>query len=341
MHATVGNRGLLELVSGEAMEEAAATQIASVHGLSMTGTEPAAAERWDGAMASSIVPRTDRQAGGPYQRVTAAHQQRLSGGLSLTLSSGLALELETFKKIWQQNRQRYEDVAAETGIPALLIAAIHYRESSGDFSRYLHQGDPLGRPAVRVPNNIPVFHHWHDAAVHALNMKRTIRDRVGLDANTKDPAAIATFAEAYNGLGYHNAGRVSPYVYSGTDAYTGGKYVRDSVFSASTIDQQIGVLAMMDAAGGLEGIDMAPLTPERAWARVAAGSLLLRQGSTHMAVTHLQQLLKASGQDIGVDGRFGPGTRGAVARFQQGEGLTADGIVGRATAAALQRRAAP
>ena len=53
-------------------------------------------------------------------------------------------------------------------------------------------------------------------------------------------------------------------------------------------------------------------------------------------VTRLQTALKNRGFDIGtVDGRFGPGTESAVMRFQEANGLNADGIVGQVTWNAL------
>ena len=64
---------------------------------------------------------------------------------------------------------------------------------------------------------------------------------------------------------------------------------------------------------------------------------LLEQGSSGPEVTALQQRL----QDLGFatnepNGRFGPGTTAAVIAFQQNQGLSADGIVGPNTSAALQ-----
>jgi putative chitinase len=68
---------------------------------------------------------------------------------------------------------------------------------------------------------------------------------------------------------------------------------------------------------------------------------VLKQGSSGPDVQDLQQKLKDLGFDPnGVDGNFGPGTVKAVRTFQQSQGLTADGVAGPATLAALQTAAA-
>src|SRR3954468_10242131 len=62
----------------------------------------------------------------------------------------------------------------------------------------------------------------------------------------------------------------------------------------------------------------------------------LRQGSSGDWVSYLQQVLAQVGYDPGpIDGSFGSGTAQAVAAFQAATGLTADGIAGPATWAAL------
>jgi len=182
----------------------------------------------------------------------AVYQKHLKTlpGADVKLSSGLQSSMDKFKKVYAANQARYEAVSAQTGIPAPLIAALHFRESSGNFNTYLHNGDPLGRPTTHWPTNIPVFTKWEDAAIHALKQKSSIKNDLGMTADTTDLASMATFAEYYNGLGYYNKGRVSPYVYSGTTAYKSGKYVADGVYSSTTVDAQLGVAAMVKAVAG-------------------------------------------------------------------------------------------
>jgi peptidoglycan hydrolase-like protein with peptidoglycan-binding domain len=55
---------------------------------------------------------------------------------------------------------------------------------------------------------------------------------------------------------------------------------------------------------------------------------LVRRGDDIFPVRPLQELLRARGHSIAVDGSFGPQTEGAVKTLQQNQGLAADGIVG-------------
>jgi lysozyme family protein/peptidoglycan hydrolase-like protein with peptidoglycan-binding domain len=260
--------------------------------------------------------------------------------MDLTLSRTQKAELEVFREKYEANAERYERVAERTGVPAMLIAALHYRESSMNFGTYLHQGDPLGKPAVHVPRDIPVFDDWEDAAVHALGLKSSIRDEVGLTADSRDGAAMATFAEAYNGLGYHHRGLASPDVFAGSDRYTGGMYVADGKFSSTTFDRRLGVATILQAMGALDPSKALPPGGAAAgddWQEVLAGDRVVRQSQRGDAVVAMQERLAAAGYRIETDGVYGRDTAAAVRRFQADHGLEVDGVIGVATAAALQR----
>lgn len=353
---SAGNAATLTLVSGATADEATASSL-------LTGeSEVAESEGQEtaGAGPETAAPATDIAGAPPEVDVanapkavpvaTPSHtptgtlkgvyqkNERVTATMKLTLTNSQKNELAVFRANWEKHHDRYESVAAKTGVPAKLIAAIHYREGSMRWDTYLHQGDPLGKKAIHHPSNIPIFYKWEDAAVHALNQKKGIRDSMGMDETTEDAEAIATYAEAYNGLGYYNKGRTSAYVYSGTDAYKGGRYVADGVYDSRSWDRRVGIVALTGALDGLE-VGSAPKdqgpSSEEGWAMVVEGHEVLESGSDGEGVRALQEKLTAAGFPAKADGSFGAGTKNAVKAFQAKHGLPADGRVGRATAAAL------
>jgi Putative peptidoglycan binding domain len=71
---------------------------------------------------------------------------------------------------------------------------------------------------------------------------------------------------------------------------------------------------------------------------VQAPSTTLKPGDTGAEVTTLQQALTSLGYSPGTpDGSYGPATKQAVIDFQTAQGLSADGVVGPKTLAALQQ----
>ncbi|MFD2181429.1 hypothetical protein [Rhodoplanes azumiensis] len=147
-------------------------------------------------------------------------------------------------------KDRYWPVQQATGVPWVVIGALHMRESGLSFAGHLHNGDSLNGYTVRVPKGRPKLGHgppfgWTESAVDALVLK-------GLQSV---PAwsleRILHECERYNGWGYLGKGN-SPYLWSWTSLYTGGKYVRDHVYDPHAIDRQPGVVAILkslEAAG--------------------------------------------------------------------------------------------
>jgi lysozyme family protein len=171
-------------------------------------------------------------------------------------------ELKAVAKSLVAAKSRYSIVSAKSGVPWFVIAVIHQRESSQDFSRSLAQGDPWNKVSVHVPKGRGPFKSWEDAAIDALSVCPPYASK------WKDwsPAGTMTLLEQYNGLGYANRGIPSPYVWSGTDQYVKGKYVADGKFDPSIVDKQLGcaglILAMqaLDPSIRFDG-QAAPLPP--------------------------------------------------------------------------------
>lgn len=145
------------------------------------------------------------------------------------------------------NKPRYQSIENETGVPWILTAVLHMRESSLSYNAHLHNGDPLTGKTYHVPAGRPPWppkngsrYTFEESADDALVMK-------GLDKITDWSIERLLFeTENFNGWGYLDKGN-SPYVWAGTDLYNGGKYVRDGVYDPNAWDKQPGCAGMFKA----------------------------------------------------------------------------------------------
>jgi len=150
-------------------------------------------------------------------------------------------------------KQRYQAVSAKLAsmdltVPWPFIAVAHERESSQDWTASLAQGDPWNRVSVHVPAGRGPFRSWEEAAIDALVncSPHAARNRDWSIGGT------LTMLERYNGLGYASRGRPSPYIWSGTNQYVSGKYVRDGVYDPDAVDGQLGCAGLLMAMMALD-----------------------------------------------------------------------------------------
>jgi lysozyme family protein len=133
----------------------------------------------------------------------------------------------------------YEPIAEETGVPAIWIACINYRESSNSLHRYFGNGDWLHQPTVHVPKGRGPFKTFKDGCIDAIQY-------MGLYKLAPWTLEFFCYAsEKFNGWGYelhHN--RPSPYVFGGTSVQKPGKYDSDGHFNPHLMDHQLGVVAL-------------------------------------------------------------------------------------------------
>ncbi len=136
---------------------------------------------------------------------------------------------------------RYQNVHTASGVPWPVIAVIHERESSQSWLASLAQGDPWDKVSIHVPRGRGPFASWELAAEDALEVCPPHA------ANWHDwtIGGALTLLEQYNGLGYANMGRPSPYIWASTDQYHTGKYIADGHYDPHAIDHQIGCAALL------------------------------------------------------------------------------------------------
>lgn len=141
------------------------------------------------------------------------------------------------------SKSRYLYIQNYTGVPWYVVGIIHAMECGLKFTGHLHNGDPLTARTVQVPDGRPLKGNppftWAESAIDALTMKNLHR--------VKDWTVerIAYVLETYNGFGYRNRGKENAYLWSYSNHYTSGKYIRDHVWSDSAISTQCGGMVLL------------------------------------------------------------------------------------------------
>jgi len=145
----------------------------------------------------------------------------------------------------KRGRARYEAVQAATGAPWWFVGIVHAMEAAFSFNGHLHNGDPLTARTVQVPRNRPPAWNppsdWLSSAVDAITFQG--------HANQQDwslARALYRF-EGYNGYGYYAKDIPSPYLWSFSNHYTKGKFVRDHQYDANFVSKQCGAAVMLRA----------------------------------------------------------------------------------------------
>ena len=143
---------------------------------------------------------------------------------------------------------RYQAVSYSSGVPWQVIGALHQRESSGSFHQHLHNGDSLTARTVHIPKGRPAVggppFSWEDSAHDALAY-----DNLSVSIFWGDIGITLLNIERYNGMGYRNHGILSPYLWSGTNHYTVGKYSDDGHYDPSLADKEPGCAGMLHLLG--------------------------------------------------------------------------------------------
>lgn len=229
------------------------------------------------------------------------------------------------------NRSRYERVGTPLGIPWYFIGVVHNMESSLDFTKHLHNGDPLTARTFHVPKGRPASGEppftWEDSATDALKLEKldTVRD-------WSIPRMLFQL-EDYNGFGYRNRHPPinSPYLWCFSTNYVKGKFVKDGVFDPDAVSKQCGaavILRRLAEKGAIQFTsDGLPLTPsEESTASISNFEPLVRYSDSAVSepARNLQRALNTMpGIFLLVDGIPGRKTSDAL-RIVTGHFLQGD-----------------
>lgn len=238
---------------------------------------------------------------------------------------------------------RYTPGCQQTGVPISWAAASFEREASSNFNLNPAQGWPLNSRSRWIPHNGP-FPNWTAAQIAAYAID-------GLTKVGKENwswAAACYYAEAFNGFGYRARGVHSPYLWAGSNIYIRGKFIADGEYSASAIDEQLGVIPMMARMIALRPELELPIpfkTVVGAAALPVSASVAIappmEPPEGHHDAEELQKALnKLMHAGLVVDDSYGRQTTAAVKAFQRANHLPVDGLAGPATWSAIDRKLA-
>lgn len=139
-----------------------------------------------------------------------------------------------------RGRPEYEKIQAVVGLDWWVVGAIHGLECSFNWTRILHNGQPLGQVTTIKPIGLGPFNTWGEAAINALVRQGAHKEF------SWSIESILQFTELYNGLGYLKKypKRMSPYIWASTNIETKGKYIEDHVYDENAVSSQVGVAAV-------------------------------------------------------------------------------------------------
>jgi lysozyme family protein len=239
------------------------------------------------------------------------------------------------------NQGRYATAVTGTAIPWWFIAVVHAMECSLRFDQHLHNGDPLTARTVRVPKDRPA------AGAPPFTWEESARDSITYENLDKvidwSLPSVLYHWHRYNGINneYKLRGIPTPYLWSGSQHYTKGKYVADHQFDPNAVSGQAGAAVILKAL-----VDMGAVAVDKHFAVAtnpaaatehipslnidAAGAAfqhvpaeldfpgVLSTGSPKnaMAATRVQEWLNIHGVVTPIDGDFGHSTADQLRTFQ-------------------------
>lgn len=184
----------------------------------------------------------------PFRHTPPTHHEKLWD--SVTIKGSQVFRIDKAISLFIDNKSTYLSIEKmrKGGVPAPIIFTLHGRESTWSFKKHLHEGSPLTSRTKWVPKGRPKAppangksYTFLESAEDALYK---LKDLESIDWTKCDDALYNI--EKYNGLGYLKYRPIhSPYLWSGTNHYTKGKYVADGKYSSTAIDKQLGTCAIL------------------------------------------------------------------------------------------------
>ena len=140
----------------------------------------------------------------------------------------------------------YVRASDPVSVPWFFTALVHRMECDGSFACHLHNGDPLTKRTTHVPSGRPRTGRppfdWTFSAQDALTIEGYN------DLGDWSLLTILYRLESFNGWGYRLSVKppiATPYLWSGSNHYTSGKFVSDGYYDKNAVSEQIGASVIL------------------------------------------------------------------------------------------------
>jgi lysozyme family protein len=167
---------------------------------------------------------------------------------SMQVDEDKASEISKAVALINKGKQRYLSVTAKLNLkcPWYALGIVHYLEGSCNFSKHIHNGDPLTARTWQVPAGRPLLppqfgksYTWEESAEDWFRLKNWHKWQ---DWGVQD--MLYRF-EANNGFGYRKRSVATPYLWSYSDHYDKGKFVADGKYDADAVSKQVGAAILL------------------------------------------------------------------------------------------------
>jgi lysozyme family protein len=142
---------------------------------------------------------------------------------TMVVNTSIQIQAKQIADKIKQNISYYQQISNATSVPTNVIGIIHNMECGLNLNEHLHNGDPLTSKTIHYPSGRPLTgtppFTFKDSAIDALKFDEFDKIKDWSIENT-----LLTL-ERYNGAGYANLNVNSPYLWSGCQHYTSGKFV--------------------------------------------------------------------------------------------------------------------
>lgn len=173
-----------------------------------------------------------------------------------TVKAGRVTHVQNEANVLIKNKSRYSLVANETNVPWFIVGILHGLESSYQFGKHLHNGDPLTARTVNHPPGRPL--KWNPPSTWEASAKDALLYK-GFNQWLDWSVAGCLFKfESYNGFGYRSSkiNIRSPYLWSFSTHYSVGKFASDGVYDRTLISAQCGTAVLLKALKELGAISI-------------------------------------------------------------------------------------